>query len=408
MRRWDVIVVGGGPIGAVAARLAAGCGAHVALLDRSETTDLPSPCTGLVSPRTLSALGVSEASILRRIDAVEAVSPSGRTLRLQADEPRGLVLDRTHLRAELHDRAREAGAEIFLGHEAVGLRPGHVEASGPGTVETMQAGVIVVAAGVQTNLQEAADLPTPPRPFVGVQAVVEDEAEQETAVRTFFGTETAPRFFGWAVPAEEGRTRVGLAAPPGVDPNPLLDRHLARWFEGRRILSRVGGRLPLHPLSEPYADGLLFVGDAAGQLKPLTGGGLYTGAICARIAGRVAAEAARTDRTGAEDLRRYASDCDRAIGDEVRFGLAARALLESLSDEAIDDAFAAADHPDLLQFLATHGDIDRLRQLPRRLASRRNLWKRLVPLMSLLDRHLGAAQRFESSDAVAGFPDESL
>ena len=392
MRRWDVVVVGGGPIGAVAARCAAEHGARVALLERSEATDPPCACTGLVSPRTLSALGSSDAAVLRRIDAVEACAPNGRTLRLRAEAPRGLVLDRGRLRAELHTRAREAGVEVLLGHEAVDLRSGHVEVRRSGALEAMQAGVIVIAAGVQTSLQEAANLPVPPRPFVGVQAIVEDEAEQPTAVRTFFGTEMAPRFFGWAVPAEEGRTRVGLAAPPGVDPSPLLDRLLDRGFEGRRILSKVGGRLPLHPLPEPYADGLLFVGDAAGQLKPLTGGGLYTGAICARIAGRVAAEAVRTGRTGADDLRRYAADCDRAIGDEVRFGLAARALLESLSDAAIDDAFAAADHPDLLQFLASCGDIDRLRQLPRRLASRRNLWKRLVPLMTLLDRHVSVAE----------------
>ena len=67
--------------------------------------------------------------------------------------------------------------------------------------------------------------------------------------------------------------------------------------------------------------------------------------------------------------------------------------MESLSDEGIDDVFTALDHPDLLRFLAMAGDIDRLRCLPRHVAGERTLWKRLLPLLTLLDKHIAAHTR---------------
>ena len=144
------------------------------------------------------------------------------------------------------------------------------------------------------------------------------------------------------------------------------------------------------PILHPIKDSILLVGDSAGQVKPLSGGGLYTGGLCARIAGRVAAEATRAERTDEERLAEYATRCDRAIGKELRFGSAARGLLDSLSDERLCEALDALDHPELLSFLARVGDIDRLRGIPRLLLRERRLWKRILPFLSLLDAFLGS------------------
>jgi len=388
MSHHHVVVIGGGPIGSVAARSAAEAGARVLLIERGGAGDAGSLCTGLVSPRTLPALGVSEASVLRRIRGVEAHAPGGRRLTIRADETKAVVLDRAPLEAELRERASDAGAEIRLRCEAVGLRRGAVDVRSSAGRETISAGVVVVAAGLDSALCRAASLPRPARLFHAAQAIVESEPERGDEVRVFVGREVAPLFFAWAVPAEPGRTRVGLAAPAGTDPGPFLDRLLGRRFADAAIRERRFGRIPIGPLPQPIGDGCLLVGDAAGQVKPLSGGGLYTGAICARIGGRAAAAAALDDRVDRAMLERYAVACDRAVGGELRFGLAARDVLESLSDSGIDEAFAALDDPELLRFVAAIGDIDRLHRLPRGLASRRKLWTRLLPLLTLLDRHL--------------------
>jgi len=250
--------------------------------------------------------------------------------------------------------------------------------------------MIVVAAGLNGGLASTASLSIPSRVFVATQAVVEEEPSFPDEVRVHFGRDVAPLFFGWSVPAEPGRTRVGLAVPPELDPAPFLERLLTQHYPGISVRSRTFGRIPIGLTANPIGDGTLLVGDAAGHVKPLSGGGLYTGAICGRIAGRIAAQAALRGRTRREDLADYPLACDRAIGGEVRFGLAARDLLESLSDEGIDDVFAALDHPDLLRFLGMIGDIDKLRCLPRHVAVERTLWKRLLPLLALLDKHIAA------------------
>ena len=402
MSHHHVVVIGGGPIGSVAARSAAEAGARVLLIERSGAGDAGSLCTGLVSPRTLPALGVSEASVLRRIRGVEAHAPGGRRLTIRTDETKAVVLDRTRLEAELRERASDAGVEIRLRCEAIGLRRGAVAVRSSAGRETLSAGVVVVAAGLNSALCRAASLPRPARLFHAAQAIVESEAERGDEVRVFVGREVAPRFFAWAVPAEPGRMRVGLAAFPGTDPGPFLDRLLDRRFANAAVRERRFGRIPIGPLPRPIGDGCLLVGDAAGQVKPLSGGGLYTGAICARIGGRAAALDARVDRAM---LERYAAACDRAVGGEFRFGLAARDVLESLSDGGIDEAFAALDDPELMRFVAEIGDIDRLHRLPRGLASRRRLWTRLLPLLALIDRHLASQG---ADDRVAAPPEPPL
>ena len=405
MNRFEVVVIGGGPIGAVAARCAAEAGASTLLIERRGGTRGGSLCTGLVSPRTLPALGITESSVLRRIRGVEAHAPGGYRLNVRAEETKAVVLDRSRLEEELHRRAGDAGVTVRLRCEAVDVRAGEVSARSADGAETIAAGIIVVAIGMSAGLVHRASLPNPPRLFRAAQAILAIEPDDADVVRVYLGRKIAPLFFGWAVPAERGRTRVGLAVSPDTDPNPFLDRLLDQRFPGIAVESRSLGRIPIGPVLPPLGDGLLLVGDAAGHVKPLSGGGLYTGAIGARIAGRIAASAAASGKTHREDLGLYARACDRALGGELRFGLAARDLLESLSDEGIDDAFAALDQSDLLEFLAEAGDIDRLRRLPRELATRRALWKRLLPLLALLDRHLAVRG---PENRVAAPPNESL
>jgi digeranylgeranylglycerophospholipid reductase len=395
---YDVVVIGAGPIGAVSARAAAAAGARVLLIERRTERESPSACTGLVSPRTLDALGVSKACVLRGIRSIEAHAPGGARLHLAAEADKAFVLDRPSLEEELRDRARSAGVELRQGVEATEFTRGIVHLRTRRGAEAVRAGVTIAAVGAAGRLSTGQSLPAPERTFVGVQAVVAQDADPPDQVSVYFGSDVAPGFFGWAVPAGEGEIRVGLAVPEGSNPSKRLARLLGRRFPGARILSRAAGHIPIGPISSPVRDDLLLVGDAAGHVKPLSGGGLYTGTICGRIAGRLAARAASAGATSREHLACYQAACDRAIGGELRFGLAARSLFESLGDEAVDDAFRTLDDPEFLCFLARVGDIDRLRMLPRHIASERTIWRRLVPLLTLLDRHVA---RSGPADAVA-------
>ncbi len=380
-----VVVVGAGPIGAVVARCAAEAGASVLLVDHRDDLSRSSCCTGLVSPRTLTTLGVSSGPVLREIRAVTLHAPDGRMLNLSADRTKAVVIDRSRLEQELHIQARAAGVDVRLGTEAVSASRDAIvlrSADGPRTVT---ASVVVGADGPSSRVAQWFELP-PPEQFVqAAQAVIEtDRAVPSDRVEVFLGNNVAPGFFAWAVPAEEQRLRVGLGVSPPFDPSEHLDRLLATRFQGCRIISRAGGRIPVSPSPRCAADSVLLVGDAAGQVKPLSGGGLYPGGICARIAGRIAAETALSGTSNPLAAATYESEWRSAIGREIAFGRSMRRISEMLSDADLSALIAACDDPDLLSFLAKHADIDDFHRLADELAARPSLWGKVLRLLPLV------------------------
>jgi len=119
------------------------------------------------------------------------------------------------------------------------------------------------------------------------------------------------------------------------------------------------------------------VGDAAGQVKPTSGGGLYFGAVCAQLAGQLAAQ-------GPSALQRYEESWRNAIGEELSFGLRARHVLKHLSDEDIDRAFSVLNDGKLLGFIAEQADIDRPSALLQKVLGKPALWGRLLPVVEAL------------------------
>jgi len=381
----DILVVGGGPIGAVAARSAAEAGASVLLVDRRTDLTTSSCCTGLISPRTLPALGVSSDCVLQEIRAVRVHAPDGRCLDLAADRTKALVIDRSVLERELHRRARTAGVRVRLGTDAVSASNGGVVLESGSGSETVDATVVIGADGPCSRVAEWFGLPPPEQLVRAAQAVVETDRDVPTdRVEILFGRDVAPGFFAWVVPAERRRWRIGLGVSPPRDPSELLDRLLARRFPGALLLSRAGGPIPVSPCPRTAAGSTFLVGDAAGQAKPLSGGGLYFGAICARIAARAATETALSETPPRQASADYESRWRSAVGRELAFGRSIRRTFGAVSDRDLNALFAACDDPDLLFFLAEHGDIDRFHRLPDELAGHPSLWGKVLRLLPLL------------------------
>ena len=122
----DVAVVGGGPIGLATARVAVEYGARTVVFERDPDGSPPSCCTGLVSLRTLSTLGVSKDSVLREIRAIRIHLPSGRRIDFRSPEVKAVVIDRKKLESELLLLAREAGADVRFEVEAISAEPGEL------------------------------------------------------------------------------------------------------------------------------------------------------------------------------------------------------------------------------------------------------------------------------------------
>ncbi|MEE8592921.1 MAG: NAD(P)/FAD-dependent oxidoreductase [Candidatus Bipolaricaulota bacterium] len=392
----DVAVVGGGPIGLTTARIAAELGSRVIVFERKQEGAAPSCCTGLVSPRTLPTLGVSGDSVLREIRAVCVHLPSGRRIDLRSSEVKAVVIDRKKLETELLLLAREIGVDVRFETEAISAEEGELMVQSGSVIQSITAPVIVGADGPRSRVADWFSLGQPTNLIAASQVELEEASSHSDQVDVFVGENIAPGFLGWSVPAEDGITRVGLGVLPPHTPLVFVDRLLAELSPNLRIRARSAGWIPLSPTPRSATTGAMLVGDAAGHVKPLTGGGLYTGGLCARIAGETAARIVESgarisgSECGASDLlAAYPRRCLEAIGKEQAFGRSIRHYLSCLRDEDVETAAASLDDPQFLQFLADHADIDRFHQLPDRLASEPRLWKTILRIIPLLGTSIG-------------------
>jgi digeranylgeranylglycerophospholipid reductase len=156
------------------------------------------------------------------------------------------------------------------------------------------------------------------------------------------GRDIAPSGFAWAVPFVRGDVpyaRLGLLCDSNARSRfAAFYQQLARehaWPDTETPKPRMK-MLPLGPVRKTVGDRVLAVGDAAGLVKPTTGGGIYYGLLSGVYASETLDAALRTNRLGERDLRAYEVRWRERIGPDIRAGLAFRKVASRLGDQGID------------------------------------------------------------------------
>jgi flavin-dependent dehydrogenase len=218
---------------------------------------------------------------------------------------------------------------------------------------------VISAEGVRARLARQAGIPPVQKVLSGAQVEVPFEIEDPEKVEVHLGV---PGLFAWVVPFGDDRARIGLCASHnGCD---YLKAFLRKDIIKRRLLGSpaalIVGGLPLGPSASAVSDGFLAVGDAAGQVKPTSGGGIYPGQVCAKIAGGVAAAAVQEDDCSAKRLGEYDRRWRAALGREMDIGMRANRFLTRMRPVEIDELIGfMARKPEMLRAIEEHGDIDR-------------------------------------------------
>jgi digeranylgeranylglycerophospholipid reductase len=352
---YDCCVVGGGPVGAVAARSATYQGARVLLVEKEETPTYADRCTGIVSPRCLREADLDHGVVLREIRGGIIHAPNGRSVRIEAAEARAVVIDRRLLNIRLLEMAKEAGVEFAPQSRVVDLEDGAAIIQRNSDTYRATAKVIIGADGPKSQVAAWAKLPPPSQLLLGLQAMVRYEPDDPAFIELFVDQELAPGFFAWVVPAEEGIARVGLATLQMKKAASFLKRFLETLK--LKPLKINAGLIPIGPRSQTVAEGVMVVGDAAAQAKPTSGGGLYTGIVAAKIAGQVAAEHALAPQNN-NGLITYEKQWRDKLDRELSLGMSLRRLFRNLHNREINFIFDVLDKPALLDVVTTYGDID--------------------------------------------------
>ncbi len=352
----DVIVVGAGPSGAYAAWELARLGYQVLLLEEHARVGWPVHCTGVVSSDAWRQLSLSPHLVQAELSGARFFSPRGQSFFISAPETRAVVVDRGELDRWLCRRAVESGALLLTEARVSGVRATDehvvVTADIGGEPASLRCSLVIVAAGANSSLLRNGGRASPADGFL-YAAQMDAQRTGLNEVEVYMGREVAPGGFAWAVPVD-GRCRVGLISR--VLPGRYLEK-LVSALEGRGAIVSddarvVRHRIPAGPRSPSFSDRMLLVGDAAGQVKTTTGGGVYFGLIGAQAAAETADWALRTGDLSAAGLSRYEDMWKARLGSEQRIGQLLRKIQAVLSDDDLEFLFALIRRTGIRAFLS--------------------------------------------------------
>jgi digeranylgeranylglycerophospholipid reductase len=340
---YDVIVIGGGPVGSYVAFKLAEMGHGVAVLERHKQPGEQVCCTGIISQKCITAFAIDENVILRQANSAKLFSPSGTLIRLWREQTQAGIVDRAAFDVAIAGKAQSKGAEYLPNSLTSDIQVEddrvRVEAVRQSKKLNLEARAAVVATGSGSKLVERLGLGRVGDFVTGAQAEVETDGIDE--VEVYLGRDIAPGSFAWLVPTSPPKALVGL-----------LSRHSPQLYLKRLISSlQAQGKIArdkaepcyrgisLKPLPRTYGERLLVVGDAAGQVKPTTGGGIYYGLLCADIAADTLHQALKDDNLSARTLANYQRRWRKKLGRELEISYYARKLYERLSDKQVDRMF---------------------------------------------------------------------
>jgi flavin-dependent dehydrogenase len=236
-----------------------------------------------------------------------------------------------------------------------------LETMGPHGRETLQTSLLIGADGPDSTVANEFDFPKPGKLLSAHGIEVGGCNLDPDSVRIFTGKAIAPHFFAWVIPTGE-ETRIGLATDQGNASSylPALLKRMERlgMQTPEKGVQYVTGTIPIGPRKRTYGERVLLLGDAAGQVKATSGGGIYMGMKCASHAADAALKAMEADDFSEASLAGYQSAWDSDVGKELRTGYQIHRAFSSLTDKDMDDIFKAMNKPQILKIINNVGDID--------------------------------------------------
>jgi geranylgeranyl reductase family protein len=350
MTDFQVIVAGGSISGLLAAREAARAGLSVAVLEEDPEIGTPEHCGGLVSMEGIKNIGIVPDSVAienSRVKKARILSPS-KGFEISAERQKVVVLDRRALDKQAALQAQRAGAEVRV---KCSVRSSLKDGAGY-TVKTSEGDL---ACDYFVDARGVASIIGRNREGVLSSAQYEVYAQwiERDTIEVAFDSERFPGFFAWIIPTGEGRGKVGVAGK-GINAARTLESYMQAKGPSSSVRKVYAPIWVSGPVPDFVVDKTVIVGDAAGQTKPTTAGGIYTCGMGGILAGRAIAEAAgRDDRL----LGNYQKSWEFMFKGEFEKMLLARRLLERLDNRAIDAMFEAIP-PEKIEEASSTGDFD--------------------------------------------------
>jgi digeranylgeranylglycerophospholipid reductase len=363
----DVVIIGGGPAGLFAGARLAAAGFRTVLLEEHANIGEPVHCTGVLAADAFDEFDLSRRSLLNQLTTARFTSPAGHEVVYAGDRVEAVVIDRRAFDQDLLERATLAGVTIERGTRVTGVQ---VDADGVtvnSSTSPQRARACILACGANYSLHRQLGFGMP-RLFLHT-AQLELPARCLGDVELHFGAEIAPKGFGWVVPVSRPREK---CARLGV----MCESEAPRYFQ--RLAARVADRwgiassdlgtprqkiLPLAPISRTYGDRLLAIGDAAGLVKPTTGGGIYYSLVSAALAAETLLDAVSRNDLSARRLAGYERRWRERLSAEFQAQTKLRMLAHRMNDSDIEQLFELARTDGVMPIVRRTASFNRHRKL---------------------------------------------
>jgi len=344
----DVIIVGAGPGGATAARILAKNGFDVALYEKRQEIGAPKRCAEGVGLQDFKTLGVMppQNCIRQEINGAVVYAPNGKSLTISDKNSTGYILERKMFDKWLCEEAVRAGAKVQAKTNITGVLKENGKICGvKGTFldEPFEerCKVLIAADGIETKIARMAGLNTTCNPLVtdsGVQFEMSGiEISDPKKLHIFLGNKIAPRGYVWVFPKGKDVANVGIGILGRSDiPAVNYLRNFINSQPGLKkgsILEVNAGGIPVGGLLKKMTlDNFLVVGDAAHQVSPIHGGGIFEAQYAGRIAGEVVSDALKRGDTSEKALEPYSARWWKDRGEALQKVEKLREVVEKMSD----------------------------------------------------------------------------
>lgn len=347
-------MVGAGPAGNQTALGLALAGHDVAVVDyRARPGD--KLCTGIVGRQCFEEYSVPASMVLHEAHAATFLAKDSEPVTVRRERAQAYVIDRVAFVSNIAERAAAAGARyitesvvnsIEMGADGVqvSIRTGRTRHQR----RVLKSRAIVMASGAGSRVAEMAGLSPSRKLAYASQTVV--EAPGDSGVNVMLPGVLPSGHFGWLVPQGDGRALLGVLGRPrnGRAASMALQVAQANGIAGAQVAEWQHWPVPVGAAPVTSNHRALLVGDAAGQVKPTTGGGIYYALLAADIAASTLDNGLRSGSLGATAMRGYDRRWKAALGTELRVGRFARSIFERLDGRTVANLLRASEASGLL------------------------------------------------------------
>jgi geranylgeranyl reductase family protein len=382
--------VGGGPVGGYTASKIAEKKFRVGIFEKRKEVGIPLNCAGLVTERVFEFLDVPKNKIIQnKVKGANIHSPSDNILSIGGGRTYALVIDRTLFDREIINHSEKKGADLHLENNVLAVQRSKdcIELKTSQNLD-VKCKLLIGADGPFSKMRDRFAFSEPQEYLRGIGAEVTNVSLDPDFVEIFIGNSIAPGFFAWIIPINKEGTeaRIGLCTIQEAPYSPkhyfsifLKHKNTLKILKDYKITKDIAGVIPLGVLKKTYAPNVMLVGDAAAQVKPTSGGGIYSGLLCGSHCSKVAIDALENNDCSIQILKKYQKLWVKDLGRELNLGMKFRTVFKKLSDNHMDKYLEKFQNPKIIDIINQYGDIDYPSKLVKPVLKKAPTFIKLIP-----------------------------